>query len=97
MEEASSTNEELLRREVHDFIVENFLFGDLTQEIGVNDSFMDIGIINSTGILELIEFIEETYKIDVEDNELIPENLDSLSKISTYINSKQILFKLDQL
>ena len=81
--------EEILKAEVNDFIVENFLFGDLTQKINENDSFMDNGIINSTGILELIEFIEETYKINVEDNELIPENLDSIKNISSYIYSKQ--------
>jgi len=97
MEKASQACKEVLITEVNDFIVENFLFGDLTHKIGDNDSFMDNGIINSTGILELIDFIEETYKIHVEDNELIPENLDSLNNISSYINSKQKISKPDQL
>ena len=72
---------------VHEFIVENFLFGDgeqLTNEI----SFLDSGIIDSTGILELITFLEETYSITIEDDELIPENLDSLNNVVKFIGQK---------
>ncbi len=72
---------------VHEFIVENFLFGDgeqLTNEI----SFLDSGIIDSTGILELITFLEETYNIKIEDDELIPENLDSLNNVAKFLGQK---------
>lgn len=77
---------------VKGFLLENFLFmsGD-EDEIGDDASFMETGIIDSTGILELIEFVEETYSITVEDDELLPENLDSLNNISNFILAKRIM------
>ena len=74
---------------VKEFIVNNFLFGQEDEPIAENDSFMEKGIIDSTGILELIDFAEETYGISIEDNELLPENLDSLDNISRFILSKK--------
>jgi len=73
---------------VKGFIINNFLFGQEDEPIGEKDSFMGKGIIDSTGILELIDFTEETYGINIEDNELLPENLDSLDNISRFILSK---------
>ncbi len=72
---------------VHEFIVENFLFGD-GEQLTNETSFLDSGIIDSTGILELITFLEETYKIKIEDDELIPENLDSLNNVVKFIGQK---------
>jgi acyl carrier protein len=72
---------------IRDFIVENFLFGEdngFTEET----SFLESGMVDSTGILEIINFLEETYHIVVEDNELIPENLDSLKNLDRYLNTK---------
>ena len=73
--------------QVRDFIVENFLFGDETA-VKENTSFLEQGIIDSTGILELVMFLEETYGIKIEDEELIPENLDSLINIARFIERK---------
>ena len=72
---------------IREFIVENFLFGSAN---GLNDdtSFLDDGIIDSTGVLELVTFIEESFKIRVEDEELIPENLDSIDNIAGYLERK---------
>jgi len=72
---------------IRDFIVENFLFGSAN---GLNDdtSFLDDGIIDSTGVLELVTFIEENFKIRVDDEELIPENLDSIDNITGYLERK---------
>ena len=72
---------------IREFIVENFLFGEdggLTEET----SFLEGGIVDSTGILEIINFLEETYNIVVEDNELIPENLDSLKNLDNFLRKK---------
>ena len=69
------------------FVVENFLFGD-GEDLQEDTSFLDEGIIDSTGILELIFFLEETYGIKVEDDELVPENLDSLNNISKFLGKK---------
>lgn len=69
------------------FIVENYLFGN---DDGLNEdtSFLEEGIIDSTGILELITFLEEEFSIKVEDEELIPENLDSINKIIVFLQKK---------
>ena len=72
---------------IHGFIVENFLFGD-GEQLTNETSFLDSGIIDSTGILELITFLEETYNIKIEDDELIPENLDSLNSVAKFIEQK---------
>ncbi|MBN1847931.1 MAG: acyl carrier protein [Deltaproteobacteria bacterium] len=72
---------------IRTFIVDNFLFGN---EEGLKDdtSFLDGGIIDSTGILELVSFIEETFSISVDDEELIPENLDSIDNVVAYLERK---------
>ncbi len=72
---------------VREFIVENFLFGD-GQQLQDDTSFMESGIIDSTGILELITFLEEKYEIKIEDDELIPENLDNLQNVSRFVDRK---------
>jgi len=76
--------EEVLRN----FIVENFLPSAGLDAFDNDDSFMEKGIIDSTGILELLEFIEETFSISVEDEEVIPDNLDSLNKLKSFIKRK---------
>ncbi len=75
---------------VREFVVENFLFGD-GEALKYDTSFMEEGIIDSTGILELVFFIEETFGFSVEDDELIPENMDSLQNIARFIDWKQKL------
>ena len=79
---------------IRTFIVENFLFGD---DDGLNDStsFLEEGVIDSTGILELVSFIEENFKITIEDKELIPENLDSIDNVDRYIKKKAKCVKHD--
>jgi len=69
------------------FIVENFLFGS---EDGLKDetSFLEEGIIDSTGILELVTFLEEEFSIAVEDEELVPENLDSINNVTAFLERK---------
>jgi len=76
-----------IREQLRAYIVDNFLFGD---DDGFDDSvsFLDTGIIDSTGILELITFLEEQFSIKVNDDELIPENLDSISKLIVFIEKK---------
>jgi acyl carrier protein len=54
-----------------------------------NDSLLDKGIIDSTGILEVIGFLEETYGIQIEDEELVPENLDSVHNLVGFVNKKK--------
>ena len=72
---------------IRNFIVENYLFGD-DEGLENNTSFLDEGIVDSTGILELIEFITTVFSVAVEDDELIPENLDSIDNVTAFIGRK---------
>jgi acyl carrier protein len=74
----------ILRR----FICETFLPSSGLDAFADEDSFLEKGIIDSTGVLELLEFIEEKFKIRVEDEEIVPDNLDSLDKLTSYIQRK---------
>ncbi len=77
-----------VKSELRNFIVENFLFGSTETPLGDNDSFMQKGILDSTGILEVVSFIEEKFGIAVEDDDLIPENLDSIDNIAAFVARK---------
>ncbi len=73
---------------VRKFIVDNFLFGDESKIKDNSMSFLNNGIIDSTGMLEVITFLEETFNIKIEDHELLPENLDSIENIDRFISKK---------
>jgi acyl carrier protein len=77
-----------VRQEIKQFIAENFLFTGDINKINDDASFMDEGIIDSMGIMELIVFIEETYKINVKDDEIEPDNLDSVNNLYNFIMRK---------
>ena len=74
--------------EIRQFVVENFLFGQNDRQIGDDQSFLESGIIDSTGVLELIAFIEQKYAIAVADEELVPSNLDSVARVASFVDSK---------
>jgi acyl carrier protein len=80
-----------LKSEIRQFIVDNFLYGRDDDTLGDEISFLGKGIIDSTGILELVSFIEEKYSISIDDGELIPDNFDSLNKLSTFVFKKTTL------
>jgi acyl carrier protein len=86
----SSVNLDAVRREIRQFILEAFLFGDESETFSDSDSFMTRGIVDSTGILELISFVEEKLGITVEDEEMIPSNLDSVDNLVGYIGRKLV-------
>ena len=75
------------KSKIRAFIIENFLFGN---DNGLKDetSFLEEGIIDSTGVLELVNFLEEDFDITIEDEELIPENLDSIDNVTSYLEKK---------
>lgn len=78
-----------LPAEIRNFIVENFMLGMNPEELTGSDSLLDKGIIDSTGVLELVGFLEENYQIQIEDEELVPENLDSINNLVKFIQKKQ--------
>lgn len=72
------------KNKIRDFVIQNFLFGD-GGSLKDDTSFMGEGIIDSTGILELVMHLEETYGIQVQPDEMVPENLDSVSRVADFI------------
>lgn len=81
-------NDNEIRSAIRKFVMDNFHYSVGNVKIEDITSFYDMGVIDSTGILELIEFIEDRFGIKIEDDEVIPMNLDSLSNIEKYVLSK---------
>jgi acyl carrier protein len=73
--------------DIRDFVVNNFLFGKAD---GLTDStsLLEKGIIDSTGVLELISFVQDHFDIKIEDSEVVPANLDSIQNLVRYISAK---------
>lgn len=78
-----------LRSEIRDYIVDSFMMGRDPEALADDGSLLDLGIIDSTGVLELVGFLEETYGISVEDEELVPDNLDTVSNLVAFIEHKR--------
>ena len=78
-----------LRDRIQKFILENYLFTSDPSALGLDDSLLGRGIVDSTGMLEIIMFIEEQLGATVQDEEMVPENLDSVSRIATFVESKR--------
>lgn len=78
-------NELSIQKKIHKFIKQNF---PMKNALNNDDSFLEKGIIDSSGVLELVGFIESTFNIEIEDDELIPDNLDSVNKIIQFVKKK---------
>lgn len=76
-----------VRQDVVDFLVENFYVPD-TRAIEAG-SLLDAGVVDSTGVLEVIAFLEERYGVRVDDHEMVPENLDSVERIVAFVERKR--------
>ena len=77
-----------IREEIKTFIAQNFLFTTDVSSLGESESLLEKGIVDSTGILELVTHIEEKYGIRVLDQEMLPANLDSVAAIAGFIERK---------
>ncbi|HOX25363.1 MAG TPA: acyl carrier protein [Candidatus Krumholzibacteria bacterium] len=78
-----------LRAKIKDYIVENFLFGDTAPLASDGMSLLDNGIIDSTGVMELVAFLEGDFGLSIADEDLVPENLDSVDNLVAFITRKQ--------
>jgi acyl carrier protein len=74
---------------IRDYLSKDFLFSDDGFQYDDDASFLELGIIDSFGVVELVAFVEEEFGISVADDELVPDNFDSVSKLSAFINRKQ--------
>ncbi len=73
---------------LREFIKENFLISEEDNEMEDSASFLETGVVDSTGILEIVEFLEEKFEITIDDEELVPENLDSIENLTNFLNKK---------
>lgn len=78
-----------IRAELTEFIVMNYLFGDVARAPRDDDALVEEGIIDSTGILELIEFLESHFGIEVSEAETVPQNLGSIASLTDFVTSKR--------
>jgi acyl carrier protein len=74
-----------IRERIRSFIVDTFF----VDEFGDDDSFLRKGLIDSTGMMELVAFLEQDFGLKLEDRELVPENLDSLNRVVAFVEKKQ--------
>lgn len=77
-----------VKETLRNFILENYLFTDDQNALKDDDSFLDSGIIDSTGVLEVVMFLEEGFGIKVDDEEMIPDNLDSIDNLVAFVAKK---------
>ncbi len=78
-----------VREELRTLILENYLFSDNPADLADDASFMDLAVIDSTGIMEVVIFMEETFGIKVLDTDLLPENLDSINALVAFVDRKK--------
>jgi acyl carrier protein len=78
-----------METELRSFLAENFLLGEEFRGLPGSASLIEAGIIDSTGVLELVGFLEETYGVEIADSELVPENLDSIDNILRFMAWKR--------
>ena len=80
-----------IKTDVRSFIEENFLFHMENVELSDSDSLLEAGVVDSTAVLELVGFLEDKYRIQLEDREIIPQNLDSIKVIASFVKGKLYL------
>ena len=74
--------------DIRSFIIENFLFGDTSQDLGDTVSLIEAGLVDSTGILELVAHVEQTWGVTIADADIVPANFDSIGRIAAFIASR---------
>ena len=78
-----------VQTQIRHYILENFLYTSDESKLGDSDSFLEHGIVDSTGILELLMFVEEAFGFEVDDEEVLPDNFDSVERLTRYVEQKK--------
>jgi acyl carrier protein len=81
----------MIEQKLRQIVSETFLVGGENGDLPGDASFIDTGIIDSTGILQLVEFVEQEFNLKVDDEDLIPENLDSINRLVAFVERKKSL------
>lgn len=80
-----------IEEKIRTFLIENFVLSEQLDELGFDESFLENGVVDSTGILELVFFVEDQFGIQIDTSEVLPENFDSVNCLASYIRRKQKL------
>jgi len=81
-------NEHQLRSEIRQFVLDDLLLGDTASMLDDGESFLETGTIDSSGVLEVVMFLEHNFQLKVQDRELVPENLDSVNRLVQFVMRK---------
>jgi acyl carrier protein len=82
-------NEHQLRSEIRQFVLNDLLMGDTASMLDDGESFLETGTIDSSGVLEVVMFLEHNFQLKVQDRELVPENLDSVNRLVQFVMRKK--------
>jgi acyl carrier protein len=82
-------SEDQIREDLRKFFIESFFVGDTTVELRDSDEFMETGTVSSTGILDVIMFLEQHFDFTIHDHEVVSENLGSIDRLIKFVNRKQ--------
>lgn len=74
-----------VKEQIRKYIAENFLFSSNGFNLDDDESFLEAGVVDSLGVVELVSFVEEKYKISVPDDDIVPDNFDSVDNLAAYI------------
>ena len=85
----TSVPDQQIRAALRSFFVKNFFFGDESIVLHDSDSFLESGTVDSTGMLEIVSFLEQHFSLTIDDRELIPDNLDSIDRLVAFVGRKQ--------
>ena len=77
-----------IKDQIRSFIAENFLFSNNGFDLDDDESFLEAGVVDSLGVLELVTFVEEKFEIAVSDDEIVPDNFDSVNNLAAYIDAR---------
>lgn len=78
-----------VKEKIRRYVIDNFMFADEDASLDDDVSFLEMDIIDSTGVIELVGFVEDTFKIEVDDSEITRENFDSVSCLDSFVQSKR--------
>jgi acyl carrier protein len=87
-ETASVLSEDFIKQQIVEFIGTNFLYDGAMLDLGDDDSLVENGIVDQTGIIEMVLFVEDTYAFEVPESDLIPENFDTISGVARYVSQR---------
>ena len=82
---------DVIRSVIRNFIEENFLFQIGDQNLADDQSLLEAGVVDSTGVLELVAFLEDTFHLQIADKDIIPQNLDTVDSITAFVERNQFV------